>query len=62
MSTATEDRLRGLLREALEHITEKPWDDDTHLHARISRELGLPIQYADHIKAVGGIREGCACS
>lgn len=42
---------RGLLREALGHITPKPWDDTTLLHARISEFLGEPVQYPDNVKA-----------
>ena len=37
----------GLLRESLDHITEKPWDEPTQLHARISTFLGLPVAYPD---------------
>ena len=37
----------GLLRESLDHITEKPWDDHTRLHERISIFLGLPVAYPD---------------
>lgn len=40
-----------LLREALDHITDKPWDDPTLLHARISERLGLPVRYPDHVAA-----------
>ncbi len=36
-----------LLREALMHITDKPWDDSTHLHKRISEHLGRPISYPE---------------
>lgn len=35
----------GLLREALDHINEKPWDESTRLHERISKFLGLPVVY-----------------
>lgn len=37
--------LHVLLREALDHITAKPWDDSTCLHARISVALGLTPEY-----------------
>jgi hypothetical protein len=37
--------LVGLLVEAREWVTEKPWDDSTFLHKRISEALGLPIEY-----------------
>ena len=37
----------ALLREALLHITDKPWDDPTFLHKRISEHLGLPVSYPD---------------
>lgn len=37
----------ALLREALQHITDKPWDDSTSLHKRISEHLGLPVSYPD---------------
>lgn len=47
--------LVALLTEALDHVTDKPWDDCTHLHARISAALGLPIQYAEHIAAVAAL-------
>lgn len=39
--------LEGLLREARDGITDKPWDDPSHLHKRISEALGLPISYKD---------------
>ena len=37
----------GLLKEAREWVTEKPWDDNTYLHKRISEFLGLPVEYPD---------------
>lgn len=37
----------ALLLEALQHITDKPWDDSTFLHKRISERLGLPVSYPD---------------
>jgi len=43
----------GLLRESLDHITEKPWDDDTRLHERISVFLGLPVAYPNWGKEQG---------
>lgn len=42
----------ALLREALQWVTDKPWDDDTLLHKRISEFLGEPIHYQDHIKTL----------
>lgn len=39
----------GLLREALKHISDKPWEESTLLHARISEFLGEPIKYADAV-------------
>lgn len=39
----------SLLWEVLEHITDKPWDDPSLLHARISERLGLPVQYPEHV-------------
>lgn len=45
-------QLEALLAEALGHVTEKPWDDPTHLHARISRALGKPVKYPEHLAAV----------
>ncbi|MBB6204420.1 hypothetical protein GGD69_005314 [Paraburkholderia fungorum] len=36
----------GLLREALQHISDKPWEETSLLHARISEFLGSPVQYA----------------
>ncbi|VWC81349.1 hypothetical protein BLA39750_01222 [Burkholderia lata] len=39
----------SLLREARERITDKPWDDQTLLHARISEFLGLPVEYPDQV-------------
>ncbi|ASW03652.1 hypothetical protein [Paraburkholderia aromaticivorans] len=39
----------GLLREALKHISDKPWEESTLLHARISEYLGEPIQHADAV-------------
>ncbi|MDK0999974.1 hypothetical protein ACO2TQ_38860 [Burkholderia sp. OKR4-1] len=46
------DRLaaaNSLLREARDRITDKPWDDQTLLHARISEFLGLPVEYPDQV-------------
>lgn len=43
-------RLIGLLREAREHVTDKPWDDSSLLHARISEALGLPVEYPDMVE------------
>jgi hypothetical protein len=40
----------GLLAEAREHICDKPWDERTLLHARISRALGLPVEYPDTVE------------
>lgn len=37
----------ALLIEALEWVTEKPWDDGTFLHYRISNALGLPVAYPE---------------
>jgi hypothetical protein len=37
--------LVGLLNEAKEWVTDKPWDDDTHLHKRICEALNQPIEY-----------------
>lgn len=42
---------RGLLAEALNHISKKPWDEPTLLHARISEFLGVPVEYADSVEA-----------
>lgn len=39
--------LQALLKESLEHVTDKPWDDRTHLHKRISEALCIPVQYPD---------------
>lgn len=47
------EKLEGLLREARDHITAKPWDDKTCLHARISIALGLDVEYLDHMKDTG---------
>ena len=46
------DQATALLREALAWVPEKPWDDDTLLHKRISEFLGEPIHYQDHIKTL----------
>lgn len=40
--------LVALLREAREYITDKPWDDNSRLHDRISDALGLPRHYPHH--------------
>lgn len=40
----------ALLRESLQWVTDKPWDDDTLLHKRISEFLGDPVKYPDYIK------------
>lgn len=42
------DALIALLAEALNHITDKPWDDRTHLHGRICDALGRPRAYPGH--------------
>lgn len=42
---------KALLGEALGHITPKPWDDPTMLHARVSEFLGRPVEYADQVAA-----------
>ncbi|AJD82949.1 hypothetical protein PJWF_00055 [Achromobacter phage JWF] len=34
-----------MLKEALAHITDKPWDDRSFLHARICKALRLSIPY-----------------
>jgi hypothetical protein len=39
----------GLLHEALKHISDKPWEESTLLHARISEFLGVPLKYADAV-------------
>lgn len=44
-----------LLREALKHISDKPWEESTLLHARISEYLGEPVQ---HVNAVVLARAG----
>lgn len=36
-----------LLEEAREWVTDKPWDDNTYLHKRISEFLGLPVEYPE---------------
>ena len=38
-----------LLREALQWVTDKPWDDSSLLHKRISEFLGTPVQYPEYI-------------
>jgi len=47
--TAARRKGDALLTEALAHVTPKPWDDDSQLHARISRHLGREVEYADWI-------------
>ena len=39
-----------LLEEALQHVTEKPWDDPDLLHKQICEFLSKPVPYADHIQ------------
>ncbi|MBA9859910.1 hypothetical protein [Ralstonia insidiosa] len=41
-----------LLQEALGKINDKPWEDPTLLHARISEYLGQPVKYADAVVLV----------
>lgn len=41
--------LQKLLHEAIHWVTDKPWDDTTLLHSRISKRLGLPIKYQEYI-------------
>lgn len=38
---------RRLLEECLARVTDKPWDDPSLLHARVSEFLGLPVSYPD---------------
>lgn len=45
--TQREQKLADLLKEALEWVTAKPWDDGTFLHKRISQAIGEPIEYPD---------------
>ncbi len=40
--------LVALLKEARDQITDKPWDDCTRLHDRISDALGMPRSYPEH--------------
>lgn len=47
------EKLEALLREARDHVTAKPWDDRSCLHARISVALGLEVEYKDHMMATG---------
>lgn len=42
---------KALLTEALDHITPKPWDDMTLLHARVSEFVGQPVEYPDLVAA-----------
>lgn len=44
--------LKALLAESLNHITDKPWDDSSCLHARISAALGRPVQYKTHLESM----------
>lgn len=50
-------KLVGLLTEARDHVSPKPWDEDTCLHARISYALGLPIEYAENWRVVEALEE-----
>lgn len=47
---AARTKSNSLLSEALDEITDKPWDDSSYLHARISLHLGREVQYADWIE------------
>ncbi len=42
--------LVNLLAEAREQIIDKPWEDNTRLHERISVALGLPVSYPNYGK------------
>lgn len=46
-----------LLLEALEHITDKPWDDPSLLHARICEFFGKPVPYADQVAQMRGSQD-----
>lgn len=48
--TAKEKKLMALLKEAMEWVSDKPWDDPTHLHKRISEELKLPLSYPEYFE------------
>lgn len=41
------EKLKGLLVEALEWVTAKPWDDSTFLHKRICDALEIPSEFPD---------------
>ncbi len=41
-----------LLREALQWVTDKPWDDSSLLHKRISEFLNEPVKYPDYIASL----------
>lgn len=44
---AAQATARALLVESLVHISPKPWDDTTLLHARVSEFLGHPVEYPE---------------
>lgn len=50
--TAKEKKLLALLKEAREWVSDKPWDDPTSLHKRISEELNLPVSYPEYLEEV----------
>lgn len=55
---APENVAETLLDEALDHVTDKPWDDHTLLHARISEFLGRPVMYAEQVNRARAFAKG----
>lgn len=49
---AAQASAKALLGECLAHITEKPWDDESLLHARVSDFLGLEIKHPDLVNQI----------
>lgn len=41
------EKLKKLLVEAMEWVTDKPWDDSSFLHKRICDALEVPHEYPD---------------
>ncbi|SFF33488.1 hypothetical protein [Paracidovorax wautersii] len=49
---ASQGLAKSLLAESLGHITDKPWDDESLLHSRISDFLGLEIKYPEMVNQI----------
>lgn len=49
---AAQDTAKALLAESLAYITDKPWDDEALLHARVSAFLGFEVKYPELVNQI----------